>query len=282
MRTMKKTSRFLLLIFCLLSCSGKSKDGPSASTSTGSSGDDSTRQKTITIMTYNIHGGIPQGGTVPDLYALASVIKNAGPDVVLLQEVDSATVTSGKTYQAQTLASLAGFSYYFFANAFSTDGGGFGVAILSKYPIENPSKILLPKIAASGYVEQRVLCKTQVRFSGNMVYTIATSHFDLTDVNRQAGVTTIVNELAQSVYPVVFGGDFNVTPNNSIISRLDSAGFTKTCTSNCYSFQASNPTEEIDYIMYNPATRFSVDSHKVITGITASDHCPVVAILMLK
>lgn len=274
------TGIFLSALLLLSACSGKGKD---VATTTGTGGtDDSTRQKQIIVMTYNIHSGIPQGGTTPDLYSLAAVIKNAAPDVVLLQEVDSATVTSGKTYQAQTLASLAGFSYYFFANAFTTDGGGFGVAILSKYPIENPTKILLPKIAASGYVEQRVLCKTQIRFSGNMVYTVATSHFDLTDVNRQAGVTTIVNELAQSVYPVVFGGDFNVTPGNSIISRLDSAGFTKTCTSGCYSFQASNPTEEIDYIMYNPATRFSVNSHKVITGTTASDHCPVIAVLKLK
>ena len=278
---MKRIISAILCVGCLLSCSAKSKNDP-VGPQTGTTPDDSSRQKTIAIMTYNIHGGIPQGGTAPDLYTLASVIKNAAPDVVVLQEVDSATTTSGKTDQARMLAGLAGFSYYFFANAFATDGGGFGVAILSRYPIENPVKTQLPKIPAPGYVEQRTLCTAQVRFPGNRVYTIASSHFDLTDVNRQAAVTTIVQALDASVYPVVFAGDLNVTPDNSIIHRLDSAGYTRTCTSGCNSFQASNPTEQIDYIMYKPAARFSVQSHKVITGTTASDHLPVMAVLTLN
>lgn len=276
---MKKILIICSILTVFISCSGKSESNP---TSPGNGSENGERQDSVRIMTYNIHGGIPQGGTTPDLNTLASVIKAASPDVVMLQEADSATITSGKTDQTKELARLADFPYYYFANAFSTDGGGFGIGLLSKYPIENPSKTLLPKLPASGYVEQRALCKAQIRFTGNMVYTVATSHFDLTDVNRQAGVTTIVNELGKSVFPVIFGGDLNVSPSNSVITRLDSAGFKRTCTSNCFSFPANNPTGEIDYIMYNPAGRFSVLSHKVITGTTASDHLPVVAVLKLK
>lgn len=269
-----------LMAMFFIHCSGKASMEPDPTNPPGNG--NTPRQETVTIMTYNIHGGIPSNGTVTDLPAIADVIKEAAPDVVMLQEVDSGTVTSGKLNQARELASLGSFAYFYYANAIATDGGGFGVALLSKYPIENPSKTLLPKLDAPGYVEQRLLCKAQIRFTGNMVYTVATSHFDLTDANRQAGVTVIIDELKQSAFPVIFGGDFNVTPDNSIITKLTAAGYVKTCSSGCASFSATSPTKEIDYIMYNPAGRFSVVSHQVVTGTTASDHLPVVAKLKLK
>lgn len=208
---MKKISGALLLLFYLVSCSGKSKKDSLGTPVLGTISNDTNRQKTTKVMICKIYSGTTQRVTINDLYSLASVIKNAVLDVILLRKLESVTFTSGKTYQAQSFAILADFPYYFFTSAFITVGGGFGAAILYKYPIENLSKIWLPKIAASGYVKQKILSKEQKRFSGNLMYIFASSHFDLTEVNRQAGVTTIVKELAQFVYPVVFGGDFTVS-----------------------------------------------------------------------
>ena len=63
---------------------------------------------TIKVMTYNIFGASGKA----DLDSIAAVINEAGPDFVMIQEVDSCTPRSGRNiHQAKVLAEKTGMHY---------------------------------------------------------------------------------------------------------------------------------------------------------------------------
>lgn len=67
---------------------------------------------------------------------IAEVIKTLGPDIIGLEEVDKGAERSGGEDQPKLLAELAGYPYYRFCKAIDLQGGEYGTAILSRYPIE--------------------------------------------------------------------------------------------------------------------------------------------------
>ena len=103
----------------------------------------------LKVGTYNIY----HAGNNKDLTKIAKNITDNKLDIVGLQEVDNNTKRSGKINQVKKLSELTGYKYYHFFKAINHDGGEYGTAILSKYPIESSNKINL----SSGSAEQRVL-----------------------------------------------------------------------------------------------------------------------------
>lgn len=87
----------------------------------------------IRILTYNIHHGEGSDG-VFDLPRLARVIASADPDLVALQEVDEKTERSGGVSQVSELGRLTGLRPVF-GEAMPFDSGGYGVAVLSRWPV---------------------------------------------------------------------------------------------------------------------------------------------------
>lgn len=88
--------------------------------------------KSITIATYNIRHG---HDVSLDFSKLAEVILSTGADIVGLQEVDMYT---RRVHGKDTLAELSaatGFSYSYFIPTMDYDGGRYGTAILSRFPI---------------------------------------------------------------------------------------------------------------------------------------------------
>ena len=241
--------------------------------------DDTPANSTIRIMTYNIHYGYPSGGSSPDLQSTAEVIKSINPDVALLQEVDINTTRSGKVDQMAALSALTGLSYSYFGKGIDYNGGEFGVAILSKYKLEQTATTQLPLVSAQGddYVEQRAMAQATITFAGYLL-TVATTHLDLTQYNRDAQVPAIHSQLSLGSGPVILGGDFNARPSNPTITDFQNLGYTFTSFSG---YSISNYL--IDYIIYRPAERFELISHKVGTSAgTISDHYPVVDELKVK
>lgn len=233
----------------------------------------------IKIMTYNIHSCYPVGASAPDIKGTADVIKNINPDIALLQEVDINTTNSGGIDQLATLSALTGMKYYYFGKAINFNNGEFGVGLLSKYKLEETNTTKLPLIAKqnnSDYVEQRVLAEGRIIFKGHLL-TIATTHLDLTQYNREAQIPAIGKQLERS-YPVILGGDFNIRPTNSLINDLQNLSYTFTSLSG---YSISNYL--IDYITYRPYNRFKLISQQVITSAgSVSDHYPVVAVLEIQ
>jgi endonuclease/exonuclease/phosphatase family metal-dependent hydrolase len=94
----------------------------------------SADKATLRVLCYNIHHGEGTDGKV-DLPRLARVIHAAMPDFVALQEVDRNVRRSGSVDQSAELAKLTGL-HGAFAKAIDYDGGEYGQAILSRFPIE--------------------------------------------------------------------------------------------------------------------------------------------------
>ena len=75
-------------------------------------------------------------GKVSDMQDIAKAINAMDVDIVALQEVDKSTNRSGKVDQPATLAKLTNM-HVAFGRAIDYDDGEYGLAFLSKYPIDD-------------------------------------------------------------------------------------------------------------------------------------------------
>ena len=224
---------------------------------------------TLKIMTYNIRHGAGMDDVL-DLDRQAEVIRQAAPDVVALQEVDSVVKRSGRVDQAAYLASSLGMEGRFGA-AIPLSGGKYGVAILSKESPLSCRNIPLPG------TEKRTLlvCEFQE-------YVLACTHLDLDETCRLQSVPIILEEAARWDKPFFICGDWNDEPSSTLIKNLKKSFYFINATTNNssnYTFPAPKPTIIIDYIASygtgSARTIRSVRSRRVINEPQASDHCPV-------
>lgn len=228
----------------------------------------------LKVLSYNIHiGNPPAKPGITDLNGIAKVINDSDPDLVALQEVDVYTNRSGKNLdQAKELGKLTNRHYYF-VKTIDHDGGEYGIAILSKFPMVKKESYLLP-IAEVARSEQRAIAIVTVEIEKGIFLDFASTHFDLTPQTRLAQSAFIVDLAKKRKYPMVLGGDFNATPDNNEIKLLESH-FKRSMILNGFTFPVVEPTAEIDFIMYTPESSFKVERHEVIEEHRASDHLPV-------
>ncbi|GAB2532626.1 hypothetical protein GCM10027189_12100 [Rufibacter soli] len=231
----------------------------------------------LKVMSYNIrHANPPSKPKFIDLDAIVAVIKAQNPDVVALQEVDVHTNRSGGVDQAKVIAQKLGM-HYFFGKALDYDGGDYGVAILSRFPLEGAVAVPLPSVAGTN-AEPRVLAYATIQISPKKSLVFASTHLDEkgNPQNRLLQLEKIAQVKDGVKLPFIIAGDFNATPGSESIQRLD-ALFTRTCQDCAFTFPVLEPNRTLDFIGYSPAARFKVVSHQVIPETYASDHRPIVA-----
>ena len=219
----------------------------------------------LRLMTYNIRHGAGMDDVI-NLNRQAGVIRDAQPDVVGLQEVDSCVKRSNYVHQAAVLAKSLGM-YSTFGPAIPLTGGKYGVAILSKEKPLSHRNIPLPG------KEKRTLlvCEFQE-------YVFATTHLALEEDNRLTSLDIILDEAARWDKPFFICGDWNDIPSSSLITRMKrSFRFLNsiTNTSTNYTFPAGTPNKIIDYIAFYGRAGTSVTKRQVINEPAASDHRPV-------
>ncbi|MES2006429.1 MAG: endonuclease/exonuclease/phosphatase family protein [Bacteroidota bacterium] len=238
----------------------------------------------LRILTYNIHHANPPSKPgVIDIAAIANVIKQQQPDLVALQEVDVYTSRSGKTVnEAEEIAKQSGMPYYFFAKAIDYGGGEYGVAILSRYPIEKTTNDALPTEETTNG-EHRTLATVTAILPGQKKIMFACTHLDAQgkDTNRFLQIKKIAMLLETKEYPLIIAGDFNDIPGSRVMNELDKY-FTRSCTNCAFTIPQINPNQTIDHIAYRPSSGFAVMKHSVIDEKYASDHLPVLAVLKIK
>lgn len=232
---------------------------------------------TLRVMSYNIHHCDPpyNTGEATDIDTIIGVIAKQNPDIVALQEVDMYTTRSGSNvHQAKVIADRLGM-FYFFAPAINYQGGKYGVAILSKYPMSENTLLELPRPDVTG--EKRVIARSKITLPGGAAIRFGCTHFDLKTDNKKAQVDK-VNELASAeTLPFIIAGDLNATEGSAVINTLDNT-FTRTCHGCTPTSPARNPNNTIDYIAYyDPGKTLTVLSHKTVNETYASDHRPIVA-----
>lgn len=275
--------KVLMLLVCLTTiwCSEKTPQG----TSTDRQASEKNNGSIIKVLCYNIHHANPPSiADSIDIQAIAKVIIEQQPDLVALQEVDVFTSRSGKTlHQAEELARRSNMRAYF-AKAIDYGGGEYGVAILSKHPLEATKNYPLPTAAGTGG-EQRTLATAEISLPGGKKIVFACTHLDAqrNDTNRILQAKKILDILRTETLPVILAGDFNAVPSSAVIRIFDSY-FTRTCLNDhcAFTFPEVNPERTIDFITFAPKGKFKVIEHKVIAETYASDHRPVTATLMLQ
>lgn len=267
-----RTSFLFLSALVLAACSGqfKSRTNPNNSA------------PIIRVMAYNIHHANPPSkpGLI-DIDAIAKAIKDQNPDLLALQEVDVNTVRSGKFNQAEEIARRLGMSF-FFAKAIDHEGGDYGVAILSKFPMSETRISRLPTEAGTKG-ELRVLATAKVTLPNGEFIRFGSTHMDAqkANTNRELQIKEINRIAAGEKLPFIIAGDFNAPPGSTVIDLLD-RGFTRSCQQCEFTIPELKPNKTIDFIAFTPKSKFVAQSTTVIPERYASDHLPVVAVLQVK
>ena len=285
--TMLKKIYTILFALVVLFCSCGTEENTPELPGTDGNGSGGDTEITLKVMTYNVKHCSPYVPCVAepdiDIQATANVIKSNEPDIVFVQEIDRNTKRSNGVDQVTELAKLSGFAHFYFSKGQDYQGGEYGDAIFSKFPLRNTATYDLPRIEIEGtYVGYCTLGRATVTTGGHTI-TIANTHLATTQENRDIQLPFINETLKSSKYPVILGGDMNATPYNSTISTLDSYGFVRSGKGlNQFTIPSIDPTRELDYICFRPVEKFEVAEHKVITGTNASDHLPVISTIKIK
>ena len=204
----------------------------------------------------------------------------------MLQEIDSCTARSFRIDQAKEIAAGAKYPYHEFFSMMDYQGGKYGLAILSKHVIKDavthrlPDEINGHKIISPG---NNSVGSAVVRVAGRDI-SFVVAHLSLHASDRMAQVQYIFENIIPNLkQPVIFAGDLNTKPTESVMKKIDGYGFVRTNKDpENFTIPSINPNRELDYIAYFPETEFTVLSHKVIYGTTASDHLPILATLKIN
>lgn len=219
----------------------------------------------LRVLTYNIHAGIGMDGRL-DLERLAGVINGIAPDIVGLQEVDSATTRSELKDQAAELGRLTGM-HAVFGPAIDHAGGKYGVAILSREKPLNHYNIPLP-----GAEERRTLLVAE--FEG---YVVFNTHLSLTESSRMESLEIMFSETEKYEKPVIITGDFNAVPGSMEITLIKENWLPLSGTS-LKTFPSEAPEVTLDYIFGAKMEKgFKESESRAVYEPVASDHLPLYA-----
>ena len=232
----------------------------------------------LRVVSYNIKHG--QGNdNVLNLERTADVLRTLSPDIIGLQEVDEGAKRTNGVKQAARLGELLGMRHAF-GKFMDFQGGGSGLAMLSRYPILEETVIRLP----DGN-EPRVALAVRVQPPGGAALTVITVHFDWVrdDGFRYAQAEALAKRLDGWLGPYVLLGDFNDVPDSRTLAlfRARATEATKPAGAS-FTFSSTKPEREIDYIFFAPAAAFAAREVRVIDEPVASDHRPVLAVLQRR
>jgi endonuclease/exonuclease/phosphatase family metal-dependent hydrolase len=143
-----------------------------------------------------------------------------GADVIALQEMDPAGT--------ERIARALGLNYVYFPSAIHpVRHAYFGPAILSPWPIEDESKLLLPHEGKIRH-QRRTATVAQVTVRGLPIRVYAVhleTQIRISERDRADQVHAILDDADRFTGPVVIAGDFNSSTAGAILAR---AGFSWT------------------------------------------------------
>ncbi len=248
----------------------------------------------VKVLTYNVLGGRNTDGA-RDLSRLAEVINTLDPDIVALQEVDRRTGRLNGVDLPAELAKLTGMDFVF-GRAMDYDGGEYGEAILSRFPIIDVTNHALPHQETS---EPRAALAATIQFpTSAQTFVFIGTHLDhLRSPEDRIAQATEINEVikAYANLPVLLAGDLNAEPGSEPM-RILQVRWTDAWAGeeNRFTYPSDAPRKRIDYLLYRPENRWSViktyrgiDIHHADTSWLAllnlaSDHLPLMAEFELR
>jgi len=236
------------------------------------------------LLTYNIHKGI--GGTDRRyrLERIVEVLKHCQPDIALLQEVDEEVPRSNRDRQVELLADAAGLHHYAFQRNVRLKRGGYGNAILSRFPLTDLhnidltirfKKLRIKKHRRALVAHCHILLKGHTR---SLV--VANLHLGLSGIERQIQLRRLLESPSiartHNSTPMVIGGDYNDVWGKLGTGILQPVGF-NSVGGNIRTFPAALPIRSLDRIYYrNLVQTRPAFASRTRVAHQASDHLPLV------
>ena len=238
------------------------------------------RARTVRVMTYNIHVGVGMDKKL-DLPRIASVIKEQHVDLVGLQEVDRGVERTQRIDEIAELARLTKMDYAFAFNL-RYQGGQYGVAILSRYPIMATDHRLYKNTREA---ERRGYIRAEVKIGGQ-VLNFVTTHLDYQyEDGRIFETEQLLAGLKDVKDPLILVGDFNDVPAGQayqmVRQQFGDAWIENHPNDNGFSYPSDKPAKRIDYILFRSSDHLRT-KRAWIPETLASDHVPVVADLEIQ
>jgi endonuclease/exonuclease/phosphatase family metal-dependent hydrolase len=230
-------------------------------------------------MTYNIHVGVGMDKKL-DLQRIADVILKEKPDLVGLQEVDRGVKrTEGKDEIAE-LATMTHMDYAF-AHNLDYQGGQYGVAMLSRFLLNNVEHRMFENKREA---ERRGMLLAQVDLGGKLV-NFVTTHLDYQYSDGRVFETEQLLKFLENVNgPLILVADMNDEPTGDayklMSSKFSDAWATSRQQSDGFSYPADKPVKRIDYVFYR-GDGMKVKKAKTVETL-ASDHVPVIVDLEIR
>ena len=232
----------------------------------------------LRILSYNIHHAEGVDGKL-DVPRIAQVILSVDPDLVALQEVDKNTIRTGKVNQDIELSRLTKMNCVFGSNI-TFQGGQYGNAILSKFPIIKNKNFLLPNVDSG---EQRGLLQSRIQISNKENVLFFSTHLDhrRSDTERLASAEAINQIISlDNKSPAILAGDFNDVPDSPTLKELGKV-WLRTNKKILRTIPASKPSRQIDYIFVQPKERWKIIESQILDEDIASDHRAIFSIIEL-
>ncbi len=231
----------------------------------------------LRVISYNIHHAEGVDNQL-NLERIANVILSVKPDIIALQEVDQLATRSSSIDQPAELARLTNMQVAFGGNI-PLQGGHYGNAVLSRFPISSHKNHLLPCIDNG---EQRGVIAAEIEMpkQGERLMLLAT-HFDhRRDSKERIESAKMINRLIPkpAVQPALLVGDLNDVIGSETLNELDSM-WVRANAEELATIPVTSPNRQIDFIMFQPRERWKVVEVKVLDEAIASDHRAILAVL---
>jgi endonuclease/exonuclease/phosphatase family metal-dependent hydrolase len=231
-------------------------------------------QTQVRVLSYNIHHGEGVDGRF-DLDRIAAVIKSVSPDLVALQEVDVRTRRASGVDQALELGRRVGM-HAVFGRAISHEGGWYGNAILSKWPIQGFTNHMLP---FSPNREHRAIMEAHIEAPSPL--TFWATHLDIAEADRVMAAKAIRALIAERApdRPMILAGDLNALDTSEPMKILQEDWRIARLDLPLLTIPAGSPRRQIDYALFRPKNGWRVIEARVLDEKVASDHRAVFVVL---
>ncbi len=241
---------------------------------------DDTPTKSFKVMSLNMN----VGSTVANFDAMVDLIKEYDPDLLFLRQVDSATTRAGKVDRPGAIAKALKMDAYFKKNI-DYQTGGFGNAVLSKFPIkEKYSQLLSREEGNTAELRSMAMIKVEVQ-AGHELYFAGTELDPSVAANRALQVVDLLNITEKLTQPVILVGNLNEqeSANGPVLSYLKGS-FTFAClgTGCPYNAPKDNPTGVFDYITFKtPEEKLQLSKYGTFSK-SSNNFLPMTAEFKLK
>ncbi len=258
-----------------------------------------------------------------NLQRAIAALTAVAPDIVGLQEIDLNAKRSYEVNQVEAVAKSLEMSAGAIAVNWDKNYLPFpswppaahfgkilsGQALLSRYPIEKNSRIVLERVANKSFVFkafylERLAQVSQVSLDGQPLVVINV-HLEAFEEETRVRQTQFVRSLAEEyaqTFPVIVIGDFNSALNRpsfvtgdgktyqeaqfSIKEMLASDQLASAIPEAQWdshpTFPSDQPRYKLDYLFYTPSTLEVLNAQMLSTTGEASDHLPVMAQFRFK